>query len=268
MTAPQPIAPTMLALDGLRKTFHQGTPDRRAALDGVSLVLQPGDFAVVIGGNGAGKSTLLNTIAGEISPDEGSVSVDGADVTRKPTHVRAAWIARVFQDPLAGTAGTLTVAENLSIAERRGKRSGLRWGLNAESLRRYRDRIAALGLGLENRLDQKVGSLSGGQRQSLALAMAVLTSPKLLLLDEHCAALDPKTAELVMKETVRAVESEKLTALMVTHNMQHAIEFGNRLIMMMAGRIVYQAEGAEKAALTIEHLIKRFHITSDRMVLG
>jgi len=258
----------VLALDGLRKTFHEGTPDRRAALDGVSLALRPGDFAVVIGGNGAGKSTLLNTIAGEVIPDQGSVSVDGVDVTRKPTHIRAAWIARVFQDPLAGTAGTLTVAENLSIAERRGKRSGLRWGLNAGKRTRYRERVAALGLGMESRLDQKVGSLSGGQRQSLALAMAVLTSPKLLLLDEHCAALDPKTAELVMKEPVRAVDSAKLTALMVTHNMQHAIEFGNRLIMMVAGRIVYQAEGAEKAALTIEHLVRRFHITSDRMVLG
>jgi len=268
MTEPQPIVASMLRLDGLRKTFHDGTPDRRAAMDGVSLMLRPGDFAVVIGGNGAGKSTLLNTIAGEVMPDAGTVSVDGVDVTRKPTHIRAALIARVFQDPLAGTAGTLTVAENLSVAERRGKRSGLRWGLNARSRRRYQDRVAALGLGLENRLDQKVGSLSGGQRQSLALAMAVLTSPKLLLLDEHCAALDPKTADLVMKETVRAVESEKLTALMVTHNMQHAIEFGNRLIMMMTGRIVYQAEGAEKAALTIEHLIRRFHITSDRMVLG
>jgi putative ABC transport system ATP-binding protein len=263
-----PITTSMLALDGLRKTFHQGTPDRRAALDSVSLALRPGDFAVVIGGNGAGKSTLLNTIAGEVIPDEGSVSVDGVDVTRKPTHIRAAWIARVFQDPLAGTAGTLTVAENLSIAERRGKRSGLHWGLNAQNRKRYQERVAALGLGMESRLDQKVGSLSGGQRQSLALAMAVLTSPKLLLLDEHCAALDPKTAELVMKETVRAVDSEKLTALMVTHNMQHAIEFGNRLIMMMAGRVVYQAEGVEKAALTIEHLVKRFHITSDRMVLG
>lgn len=268
MTDTQPIATVALALDGLRKTFHQGTPDRRAALDGVSLALKPGDFAVVIGGNGAGKSTLLNAIAGEITPDEGSVSVDGIDVTGKPTHVRAAWIARVFQDPLAGTAGTLTVAENLSIAERRGKRSGLRWGLNAEGRRRYRSRVAALGLGLEDRLDQKVGSLSGGQRQSLALAMAVLNAPKLLLLDEHCAALDPKTAELVMQETVRAVTGENLTALMVTHNMQHAIEFGNRLIMMMAGRIVYQAEGAEKAALTIDHLVRRFHITSDRMVLG
>ncbi len=268
MTEPQPLAPPMLALDGLRKTFHQGTSDRRAALDGVSLSLKPGDFAVVIGGNGAGKSTLLNAVAGEIIPDEGSVTVDGVDVTRKPTHTRAAWIARVFQDPLAGTAGTLTVAENLSIAERRGKRSGLRWGLNAESRKHYQDRVAALGLGLEDRLDQKVGSLSGGQRQSLALAMAVLTSPKLLLLDEHCAALDPKTAELVMQETVKAVSGEKLTALMVTHNMQHAIEFGNRLIMMMAGRIVYQAEGTEKTSLTIDHLIKRFHITSDRMVLG
>ena len=268
MTHAQPIVPAMLALDGLHKTFHQGTPDRRAALDGVSLSLRPGDFAVVIGGNGAGKSTLLNAISGEVLPDTGSVRVDGVDVTSKPTHVRAAWIARVFQDPLAGTAGTLTVAENLSIAERRGKRSGLRWGLNTESRKRYQDRVAALGLGLENRLEQKVGSLSGGQRQSLALAMAVLTAPKLLLLDEHCAALDPKTAELVMQETVRAVSAENLTALMVTHNMQHAIEFGNRLIMMMSGRIVYQAEGAEKAALTIDHLIKRFHITSDRMVLG
>lgn len=258
----------VLALKDLRKTFHQGTADRRTALDDVSLSLEPGDFAVIIGGNGAGKSTLLNTIAGEITPDSGSVAIDGTDVVPMPTHRRAKWLARVFQDPLAGTAGTLTVAENLSIAQRRGKRSGLRWGLNANSRTFYQERVAALGLGLESRLDQKVGQLSGGQRQSLALAMAVLTSPKLLLLDEHCAALDPKTADLVMQETVRAVSDGKLTALMVTHNMQHAIEFGNRLIMMMSGRIVYEARGDEKAALTIDHLVRRFHITSDRMVLS
>jgi putative ABC transport system ATP-binding protein len=264
----QAVTSPVLALDGLRKTFHQGTADRRIALDGVSLSLRPGDFAVIIGGNGAGKSTLLNAVAGEITPDEGAIAIDGVDVLPMPTHRRAKWLARVFQDPLAGTAGTLTVAENLSIAQRRGKASGLRWGLTAQSRSLFQERVATLGLGLENRLDQKVGQLSGGQRQSLALAMAVLTSPKLLLLDEHCAALDPKTAELVMHETVRAVSESRLTALMVTHNMQHAIQFGNRLIMMMSGRIVFEAEGTEKAALTIDHLIRRFHITSDRMVLN
>jgi putative tryptophan/tyrosine transport system ATP-binding protein len=266
-SAPAAATP-VLALDGLRKSFHQGTADRRTALDGVSLSLRHGDFAVVIGGNGAGKSTLLNAIAGETELDSGAIAIEGTDVAAMPTHKRAKWLARVFQDPLAGTAGTLTVAENLSVAQRRAKPSGLRWGLTAESRRRYRDRLAGLGLGLEDRLDQKVAQLSGGQRQSLALAMAVLTAPTLLLLDEHCAALDPKTAEVVMQETVKAVAGEKLTALMVTHNMQHAIQYGNRLVMMMSGRIVYEAEGAEKAALTIEHLVRRFHITSDRMVLS
>jgi putative tryptophan/tyrosine transport system ATP-binding protein len=268
MPSAQAAATSVLVLDGLRKSFHQGTADRRTALDGVSLSLRHGDFAVVIGGNGAGKSTLLNAIAGETELDSGVIAIEGTDVAAMPTHKRAKWLARVFQDPLAGTAGALTVAENLSVAQRRAKPSGLRWGLTAESRRRYRDRLAGLGLGLEDRLDQKVAQLSGGQRQSLALAMAVLTAPRLLLLDEHCAALDPKTAEVVMQETVKAVAGEKLTALMVTHNMQHAIQYGNRLVMMMSGRIVYEAEGAEKAALTIEHLVRRFHITSDRMVLS
>jgi putative ABC transport system ATP-binding protein len=268
MPAAQSVAAPVLALEGLRKTFHQGTPDSRTALDGVSLSLRRGDFAIVIGGNGAGKSTLLNAVAGEITPDEGAITIDGTDVLPLPTHRRAKWLARVFQDPLAGTAGTLTVAENLSIAYRRGKPSGLRWGLNAKSRSLFQERLAALGLGLESRMNQQVRQLSGGQRQSLALAMAVLTSPKLLLLDEHCAALDPKTAELVMQETVRAVGESGLTALMVTHNMQHAIQFGNRLIMMMNGQIVFEAAGEGKAALTIDHLVRRFHITSDRMVLS
>lgn len=259
---------TALVLDGLRKTFNHGTPDARAALDGVGLTLEKGDFAVVIGGNGAGKSTLLGAIAGEVRPDAGTITLDGRDITRLPTHRRAAWIARVFQDPLIGTAGDMTIAENLSIAERRGRRAGLASGLTEAHRARYRALLAGFGLGLELRLEQKMGSLSGGQRQSLALAMAVLTPPRLLLLDEHTAALDPKTADAVMRATVAAIAEARLTTLMVTHNMQHAIDFGSRLVMMAAGRIVYEATGAEKAGLTVPDLVRRFHVASDRMVLG
>jgi putative tryptophan/tyrosine transport system ATP-binding protein len=252
----------------LRKAFHPGTPNERVALSDVSLALRPGDFAVVIGGNGAGKSTLLNAIAGEVAVDRGAIEIDNRDVTREPTHKRAALISRVFQDPLVGTAGPMTIEENLALAERRGRRNGLRLGLSAAARGRYRERLALFGLGLESNMSQKVELLSGGQRQSLALLMAVLTTPKLLLLDEHTAALDPRTAETVMNATVAAVERDRLTTLMVTHNMQHALAYGNRLIMMMQGRIIYEASGAEKAGLTIEALVQRFHVTSDRMLLA
>jgi putative ABC transport system ATP-binding protein len=257
----------MLAAHAICKTFHAGTPSERIALNKVSVDLDPGDFAVVIGGNGAGKSTLLNAIAGEVRVDSGSIVLGGRDVTREPTHRRAAAIARVFQDPLIGTAGVLTIEENLALAGRRGCRNGLRSGLTATARRRYRERLAEIGLGLESRMGQKVELLSGGQRQSLALLMAVLTTPTLLLLDEHTAALDPKTAEIVMQATTAAVQRDRLTALMVTHNMQHALAFGNHLIMMSEGRIVYEARAVEKASLTVESLVKRFQVTSDRLLL-
>ena len=257
----------MLSARALRKTFHAGTSNERVALNDVSLELASGDFAGIVGGNGAGKSTFLNAIAGEVRTDAGTIIVDGKDVTREPTHKRAGAIARVFQDPLIGTAGVMTIEENLALAERRGRSNGLRLGLTAPARLRYRDHLAELGLGLENRMGQKVELLSGGQRQSLALLMAVLTTPKLLLLDEHTAALDPKTAEAVMRATTTAVERAKLTALMVTHNMQHALAFGNRIIMMAEGRIVYEARDAEKEALTVESLVKRFQVASDRMLL-
>jgi putative ABC transport system ATP-binding protein len=258
----------MLEARGLRKTFHAGTSNERVALDGVSLALKPGDFAVVIGGNGAGKSTFLNALAGEVMVDAGQIRVDGCDLTDEPTHRRAKLIARVFQDPQVGTAGSMTIEENLALAERRGRRNRLRFGLTTAARQRYRARLAALRLGLEDRMKQKVELLSGGQRQSLALAMAIMTGPPLLLLDEHCAALDPKTADLVMRATVEAVEREHLTTLMVTHNMQHAIDFGNRLVMMTAGRIVYEAADGEKRDLTVETLVERFHVVSDRLILG
>jgi len=258
----------MLSARSLRKAFHAGTPNERVALNDVTLSLAPGDFAVVIGGNGAGKSTLLNAIAGEVQVDTGSIEIATKDVTREPTWRRAASVARVFQDPLIGTAGAMTIEENLALAERRGRRNGLKLGLTAPARARYRERLAALGLGLENRMGQKVELLSGGQRQSLALLMAVLTTPKLLLLDEHTAALDPRTADNVMKATIAAVERDRLTTLMVTHNMEHALRYGNRLIMMMEGRIAYMADAAEKASLSVESLVKRFHLTSDRMLLA
>ncbi len=258
----------MLSARSLRKAFHAGTPNERVALNDITLSLAPGDFAVVVGGNGAGKSTLLNAIAGEVQIDAGNIEIAAKDVTREPTWRRAAWVSRVFQDPLVGTAGAMTIEENLALAERRGRRNGLRLGLSTPARARYRDRLAALGLGLEYRMNQKVELLSGGQRQSLALLMAVLTTPKLLLLDEHTAALDPRTADNVMKATIAAVEQERLTTLMVTHNMEHALRYGNRLIMMMEGRIAYMADAAEKAGLTVESLVKRFHLTSDRMLLA
>ena len=258
----------MMEARALNKAFHAGTPNERIALSNVSLNLALGDFAVVIGGNGAGKSTLLNAIAGEVQVDSGNVVIDGMDVTHVPTYRRAAKMARVFQDPLVGTAGSMTIEENLALAERRGGRNGLRLGLSGTARKHYRDRLASLGLGLENRMNQKVELLSGGQRQSLALLMAVIKPPKLLLLDEHTAALDPKTADIVMRATIEAVERDRLTALLVTHNMQHALAHGNRVVMMSEGRIVFEANADEKARLTVEGLMRRFHVASDRMLLS
>lgn len=260
-------APAKLAVQEIRRTFYRNTANQRVALDGVSLLLQPGDFATVIGGNGAGKSTLLNAVAGEISVDDGTISVDGIDVTGLPTEKRARWISRVFQDPQIGTAGAMTIEENLGIAEQRGQLRKLLPGLNRAKRDAYRELLSRFGLGLEDRMSAKVGLLSGGQRQSLSLLMAVLRVPELLLLDEHTAALDPRTADIVMAATAKAVAEAKLTALMVTHNMQQALAFGNRLIMMHAGRIVLDVSGAKKAALTVSSLIEQFHLTSDSLLL-
>ena len=258
----------MLEVSDLRKTFHAGTVNARKALDGVSLTLDDGDFAVVIGGNGAGKSTLLNAIAGEVIADAGRISIAGQDVTRLPTHRRSHLVSRVFQDPLAGSAGSMTIEENLALATRRGQSARLAFALTESRRTLYRQMLEPFGLGLEKRLDHKVELLSGGQRQSLALAMAVVTLPRIILLDEHTAALDPKTAASVMKATLQAVQDNRLTALMVTHNMQHAIDFGNRLVMMTDGRIIFQAEGEEKRNLTVEALVERFHLTDDKMLLA
>lgn len=258
----------MLEVSDAVKIFHRGTVNERPALNGLSLKLETGDFTAVIGSNGAGKSTLLNAIAGDISIDEGTVIVDGHDLTAAPTHKRAKWVARVFQDPLGGTAGPMTIEENLALATLRGQGHSLRLGLNRERRDRYRDLLATLGLGLEDRLTSKVELLSGGQRQSLALIMAIITEPAVLLLDEHCAALDPRTASIVMNSTVMAVEAAGLTTLMVTHNMQHAIDFGNRLVMLEAGKLRLAMSAEEKSNLDVESLVERFHITDDKILLS
>jgi putative ABC transport system ATP-binding protein len=257
----------MLRLVGAQKRFHRGTADERAALDGIGLDLS-GDFTVVIGSNGAGKSTLLNALAGTVPLDAGRVEIDGVDVTAWPEHRRARLVARVHQDPMLGTLPTLTVAENLALAGMRATGAGFGRALNAARRERYAAALAPFGLGLEARLASRVGLLSGGQRQVLALAMAVVSTPRVLLLDEHCAALDPKTAELVMTATVRAVSAGRLTTLMVTHNMQHAIRYGDRLLMMDAGKVLLDVRGEEKARLTVDALVERFHLAADRMLLA
>lgn len=265
---PQGGGPPLLAVQGLRKTFGGGLPGARPALDGVDLALMPGDFAVVIGSNGAGKSTLLNSIAGAFAPDAGTITLAGRNITRVPGHRRAGWITRVFQDPMIGTAAAMTIEENLALAERRGQPRRLRLALDRARRDTYRDRLRPLALGLEDRLTTPVALLSGGQRQALSLIMAVMSRPALLLLDEHTAALDPRTAEIVMQATLRVVQDHGLTALMVTHNMRQAIETGNRLVMMDAGRIRLDIGGPEKSALTAADLVEKFRIDTDRMLLG
>jgi len=260
--------PSKLAISKLRRTFYKDTPNQRIALDSVNLTLQAGDFATVIGGNGAGKSTLLNAVAGEVFVDEGSIHVNGLDVTTLPTHERATWISRVFQDPRIGTASTLSIEENLAVADQRGKIRGLMPGLPRAKKEIYRQRLSSFGLGLESRMDVKVGLLSGGQRQSLSLLMAVLQVPQLLLLDEHTAALDPRTAEIVMEATANVIEQESLTTLMVTHNMHQAIKYGNRLIMMREGQIILDVAGKEKDALTLHDLVEQFHLPHDPQSLA
>ncbi len=264
----------MLEIINLRKTFNPGTVNEKTALDGVSLTLRDGDFVSVIGGNGAGKSTLLNAVAGTWLVDSGTISIDGVNVTRLPEHKRAQFIGRVFQDPMMGTAATMQIEENLALALRRGKRRTLRAGITAAERDQYRELLKILGLGLEDRLTTKVGLLSGGQRQALTLLMATLQKPKLLLLDEHTAALDPKTAAKVLETTERIIQRDHLTTLMITHNMRDAIAHGNRLIMMDDGRIVVDVSGEEKQRLTVEDLLALFEkasgqaLASDRMLLG
>ena len=258
----------MLELKNLYKTFNAGTVNEKRAIDGLDLTLEDGDFVTIIGGNGAGKSTTLNLIAGVGPADQGNIILDGVDITRLPEHKRAKYLGRVFQDPMMGTAATMGIEENLALANRRGQRRTLRPGITAQEREKFRKQLAALGLGLEDRMTSKVGLLSGGQRQALTLLMATLKKPRLLLLDEHTAALDPKTADKVLQITEEIVARDKLTTLMVTHNMKHAIQYGNRLIMMDAGKVVVDIRGEEKKNLTVRDLLEKFKIDNDRMLLS
>ena len=258
----------MLELKNLYKTFNAGTVNEKRAIDGLDLTLEDGDFVTIIGGNGAGKSTTLNLIAGVFPADQGSILLDSVDITRLPEHKRAKYLGRVFQDPMMGTAATMGIEENLALANRRGQRRTLRPGITAQEREKFRKQLAALGLGLEDRMTSKVGLLSGGQRQALTLLMATLKKPRLLLLDEHTAALDPKTADKVLQITEEIVARDKLTTLMVTHNMKHAIQYGNRLIMMDAGKVVVDIRGEEKKNLTVRDLLEKFKIDNDRMLLS
>ena len=261
----------MLEITNLQKTFNPGTVNAKTALGGLNLTLADGDFVTVIGGNGAGKSTLLNAIAGAWKPDYGTILIDGVDVTQMPEHKRAEFLGRVFQDPMMGTAPDMEIAENLAIASRRGLGRRFVWGVKRTHRYFYRQMLADLELGLEDRLSSKVGLLSGGQRQAVTLLMATLNKPKLLLLDEHTAALDPKTAAKVLAITNKIVTENKLTTLMITHNMHDAIAYGNRLIMMRDGQIVFDVSGEEKQNLTVEMLIQKFQetgVASDRTLLS
>lgn len=264
----------MLTITNVRKTFNKGTINEKKALNGINLHLNPGDFVTIIGGNGAGKSTMLNMIAGVYPIDCGKIEIDGVNISRDPEYKRAKYIGRVFQDPMRGTAAGMEIQENLALAFRRGQKRGLGWGIKANEKDYYRDTLTKLGLGLQTRMSSKVGLLSGGQRQALTLLMATLEKPKLLLLDEHTAALDPKTAKKVLELTEEIVAEQNLTALMVTHNMKDAIAIGNRLIMMHEGRIIYDVAGDEKKKLQVEDLLKKFEEASgqefanDRMMLA
>jgi putative ABC transport system ATP-binding protein len=258
----------MLEIRSARKVFYRGQPDEKVALDGLDLSLATSEFGVVIGSNGAGKSSMLNAISGALPLDSGKILINGDDVTNIPVYKRAARLSRVFQDPMRGTAASMTVAENMLLADLRASKRGLRKGLTAARLAAYKERLSVLGLGLEDRLDTRVDLLSGGQRQSLSLIMAVGGSPELLLLDEHTAALDPRTADVVMQATVRAVEALKLTTLMVTHNMQHAVDYGSRIFMLSAGRVRLDISGEEKEHITVPDLIEHFSVKTDRMLLA
>lgn len=254
----------MLEIKGLCKTFNKGTVNQKVAVQNLSLAFAEGDFVTVIGGNGAGKSTLLNLIAGVYPADAGQILLDGKDITKMPEHKRARLLGRVFQDPMMGTAAGMGIEENLALAYRRGRRRGLRWGISAKEREKYYEKLKALDLGLEGRLSTKVGLLSGGQRQALTLLMSTLQKPKLLLLDEHTAALDPRTAAKVLELSDHVIAKHGLTAMMVTHNMRDAIAHGNRLIMMNEGDIVLDISGEAKKRLTVEELIARFSQASGR----
>ena len=264
----------MLEIQNIHKTFNPGTINEKVALNGVNLNLNPGDFVTIIGGNGAGKSTTLNAIAGVWSVDEGKIIIDGVDITKLSEHKRALYLGRVFQDPMTGTAATMSIEENMAIAARRGERRGLGWGITKKERERYKEALKELDLGLEDRLSSKVGLLSGGQRQALTLLMASLKKPKLLLLDEHTAALDPKTAAKVLAISDKIIQEHQLTAMMVTHNMKDAIAHGNRLIMMHEGKIIYDVSGEEKKNLKVADLLAKFEEVSggefanDRMMLS
>lgn len=252
----------VLEIKNVYKTFNAGTINEKKAINNLNLELYDGDFVTVIGGNGAGKSTMLNLISGVFLPDNGEIFIDGNDVTRLREHKRASFLGRVFQDPMLGTAANMQIDENLALAYRRGKTRGLSWGITSQEKELYKERLKILDLGLEERLSAKVGLLSGGQRQALTLLMATVQIPKLLLLDEHTAALDPKTAKKVLDITKGIIERENLTALMITHNMKDAIEYGNRLIMMYDGHIIYDVSGEEKKKLKVADLLLKFEEAS------
>lgn len=264
----------MLEILDIYKTFNPGTVNEKCALNGLSLTMDDGDFVTVIGGNGAGKSTLLNAIAGTWLVDEGKILIDGVDVTKLPEHKRAKYLGRVFQDPMTGTAASMGIEENLALAKRRGKSRTLKVGIRKSEREEYKELLKILDLGLENRLTSKVGLLSGGQRQALTLLMATMQKPKLLLLDEHTAALDPKTAAKVLETTEMMVKRNNLTTLMITHNMKDAILHGNRLIMLKDGKIILDIRGEEKKKLTVEDLLHKFEeasgeeFTNDSAILG
>jgi len=262
------LTAVMIAATQLKKTFNPGSASEKVAIAHVDLRVAPGEFIAVIGGNGAGKSTLLNLLGGAILPDQGRIEIDGRDVTREHESERAAIVARVFQDPMVGTAPSLTVEENMTLAWMRTHRRSLRPAQPATRRELLRGALTRLHLGLESRLDALAGDLSGGQRQALSLAMATLCPPKLLLLDEHTAALDPRTSELVMQATTELITDGRLTTMMVTHNMEHALSFASRIIMMDAGRIVADLDSQEKAGLSVADLVARFRIRDDRMILS
>jgi putative tryptophan/tyrosine transport system ATP-binding protein len=249
----------MIKINNYTKYFHKGSINEVLALNAINLDIKEGDFVTVIGSNGAGKSTLLNSIAGSFFPDEGSVHINQTDVTRWPEYKRASLISRVFQDPLLGTCPSASIQQNLALAYKRGKRRGLRIGVKAKDRIFFKQQLAKLGLGLEDRLLDPVGLLSGGQRQALTMLMATLLRPEVMLLDEHIAALDPKTANQILALTVQIVVSEKLTTLMITHNMKQAIKFGNRLIMLHQGKIIFDIQGEEKKNLTVNDLLNKFY---------
>lgn len=264
----------MLEIKDIHKTFNAGTINEKVALNGVDLSLEEGDFVTIIGGNGAGKSTMLNAIAGTWFVDSGSIIIDGVDVTKLPEYKRAQYLGRVFQDPMTGTAATMGIDENMAIAARRGAKRTLKWGVTKKEKAKFKELLKSLDLGLEDRLTSRVGLLSGGQRQAVTLLMASLKKPKVLLLDEHTAALDPKTAAKVLEISDKIIAENNLTALMVTHNMKDAIAHGNRLIMMYDGKIIYDVKGEEKANLKVSDLLAKFEEASggtfanDRMMLS